>query len=227
MATAADVINRARHIINDEASSFVSGLRWSDTEMCRWVTDAQRTAVDLKPESNPVTALHTVTAGPRQRMSASAAVKVIRVEANGTSGPTYGKPVRFVEKDVLDSYSQDWMSNSPTSAADRYKSFALDDNDPLAFWLFPIGVSGRDVIVTYAGLPAAVSATTDTLTLADNMVPVLVDYVVYRALFKESRAGAKDVAQSHYERFLAALGAQRQIVKSIGANANRPPDGAA
>lgn len=84
MATAQDIINRVRHLINDEASAFVSGLRWSDTEMLEWITDGEREIVQLKPEANTVTALFDVVGDlPRQRLDPTVAYRLIRVEANG------------------------------------------------------------------------------------------------------------------------------------------------
>lgn len=84
MATAQDVINRARELINDVASDFVSGLRWSDTELLMWLTDGQREIVQLKPEAYVVTDVFEVEGGkPRQRLDPDAAYRLIRVEANG------------------------------------------------------------------------------------------------------------------------------------------------
>ena len=86
MATAQDVIDRARDLINDVPSAFVSGVRWTDAELLRWITDAQREIVKHKPEAYPLTEIFTVTGGsPRQRLDPALAYRLIRVEANGTS----------------------------------------------------------------------------------------------------------------------------------------------
>jgi hypothetical protein len=100
----------------------------------------------------------------------------------------------------------------------------MDPNDPLAFWLWPRGYAGADVIVTYAAIPAVVTATNDVLTLSDMYVPDLVDYLAYRALSKDSRGGARALAQQFRESFLLRLGAGRQILKEIGQHAARAPD---
>lgn len=148
----------------------------------------------------------------------------------GTTGPAelqYGTVIRIVEKDALDSFSSAWSTASthtPGPNLDYYKCYAMDGNDPLAFWLWPRGYEGADVIVTYAGVPPAVTATDTTLVLSDMYVGALADYVVYRALSKESRAGAKEVAQSFLMSFMTAIGASRQILKAIGQNTTRPPD---
>jgi hypothetical protein len=89
MATAQEVIHRARELINDVASTFVSGLRWSDAELMQWLTDGQREIVKLKPEANAVTSLFTVVDGlPRQRLDPSRTYRLIRVEANGIRSVT-------------------------------------------------------------------------------------------------------------------------------------------
>lgn len=86
MATAQDVIDRARQLINDVASGFVAGLRWSDAELLQWLTDGQREIVVIEPEANAITDIFTVTASPRQSLSPTLAYKLIRVEANGSAG---------------------------------------------------------------------------------------------------------------------------------------------
>lgn len=88
MATAQEAIDRARQLINDTASAFVSGLRWSDSELLEWLTDGQREIVKLQPEANAITEWFDVEGGsPCQFLDPANAYKLIRVEANG-SGKT-------------------------------------------------------------------------------------------------------------------------------------------
>lgn len=136
----------------------------------------------------------------------------------------YGTPLRIVEKDVLDAFGAAWTLKEGIDAANVYKSYAMDPLDPLAFWLFPLAIDGRDVIVTYAGVPVEVTDVDDELTLSDMYVANIVDYVVFRALSKDSRGAAPGVAEKYRDRFLLALGAVRQVMKAIGQNSQRPPD---
>jgi hypothetical protein len=148
-------------------------------------------------------------------------------EVAAPPSPQYGTVISLVEKDVLDSFSSAWTrpaSRTPGPNLDYYRAYAMDPNDPLAFWLSPRGYGGADVIVTFAAIPTAVAAITDTLTLSDMYVPDLVDYLAYRALSKDARAGAKVLAQQFRESFLMRLGAGRQILRQIGQAAARPPD---
>jgi hypothetical protein len=100
----------------------------------------------------------------------------------------------------------------------------MDPVDPLAFWLFPLAIDGRDVVVTYAAIPPDVTDTTDLLSLNDMYISDIVDYVVYRALSKDSRGGAPGVAEKYRDKFLLSLGANRQVLRNIGQNTTRPPD---
>lgn len=139
----------------------------------------------------------------------------------------YGTPITIVEKDVLDSFATTWTlasTKEPGPNLDYYKVYAMDPADPLAFWLYPRGYEGADVIVTYAGVPVEVESVEDVLTLSDMYVPHLVDYLCYRALSKDARAGAKVLAKDFRESFLLRLGAHRQILKQAGQNATRPPN---
>lgn len=225
MATAQNVIDRTRQLINDVATSFVSGLRWADAEMLQWLTDGQREIVLLEPEANPVTALFDVVAGsPRQRLAAATFYKVIRIEANGATGPVYGNVMTIVEKDVLDSFSSAFASRTVADGVNPYKHYALDPLDPLAFWLDQPALDARDVVVTSAGIPVDVAAVGSTLTLSDMYVPHLVDYLAYRTLSKDARAGAKAIGKTYYQVFLMRLAAGRQILRQAGQNAARAPE---
>jgi hypothetical protein len=136
----------------------------------------------------------------------------------------YGKPIRIVEKDVLDTFGESWTTKTVADAANPYKAYAMDPVDPLAFWLFPLAIDGRDVVVTYAAIPPDVTDTTDLLSLNDMYISDIVDYVVYRALSKDSRGGAPGVAEKYRDKFLLSLGANRQVLRNIGQNTTRPPD---
>lgn len=137
----------------------------------------------------------------------------------------YGDALRIVERDVFDSFAPRWMRPSGREVSDNYyRSYCMDANDPLAFWLWPCPVQGRKVWVTYAGLPVDLNDPGDTLSLPDIYIAPIVDYVVYRALAKESRDANREVAERFLRSFYAALGVHRPVLMSIGQNAQRAPD---
>lgn len=236
VATAQDIIDRIREIANDNASAFITSVRWTDAELLLWITDAQREIVKTKPEAYPVTELFdVVNDSARQRVDPTLAYRLIRVEANaysvGESGDTlYGNVIRIVERDVFDSFNPGWTRFVPLEPDETqyFKSYMMDANDPLAFWLWPLSTSlARKVWVTYAGIPATLTDVTDGLSLSDMYIAPIVDYAVYRALCKEAREANREVADRFLRTFYAALGVHRPILMSIGQNATRPPDAAA
>lgn len=83
MATAQDIIDLVRPLLNDS----VAPVRYTDAELTRWISDAQREIVRLKPESNVATALFGV-ANPSayQELGPDVAYALVRVEANGYAG---------------------------------------------------------------------------------------------------------------------------------------------
>lgn len=237
MATGNDVISRVREVINDNASAFISAVRWSNTELLRWITDAQREIVKTKPEAYPVTALFSVVGTQsRQRLDPEAAYRLLRVEANGSvigedDTPQYGAVVRIVERDVFDSFNPSWsVERELDSSPNYFRLYCMDAGDPLAFWLYPVPRSAdsqQKVWVIYAGIPAALEDAEDDLSLSDMYIAPVVDYTVYRALAKESREANREVAERFLRSFYAALGVHRPILMQIGQNATRPPDAAA
>ena len=146
-----------------------------------------------------------------------------------TTASTMGAGIRICERDVIDTFYPDWATDPGVHGdlindANRYQLYIMDESDPLAFWLFPYPASGVDVVVTAAGIPATLAAVGSTLTLSDMYLPQLVDYVAYRAMSKDALSEpVHQLSMACYNRFLAALGAQRQIVRGLGQNVNRPP----
>lgn len=209
MSTAASVLNRVRYLINDESASAVSGLRWSDTELLGWLFDAQCDIVKQVPEANPVTATHTVTAVARQRLDPTTYYKLLSIEGHASPSGLRGNIVK-VDKDFLNVYVTTWQAQVVST---YYELWAPDPDDPLAFWLYSFPTVGVDVRVTASGVPAALSATSDSLTLSDMYFQPMVDYVCWRALLKDSRGGAKERAMMHEKNYYQALGTERQIVK--------------
>lgn len=209
MSTAASVINRVRYLINDEVAAAVSGQRWTDAELLLWLYDAQCAVIKAIPEANPVTATHTMTALSRQRLSATLYFKLLSLEGHAAPSATAGNIVK-VMRDLLDAHAAAWQTTATTTA---YTLYALDADDPLAFWLYPFPTVGLDVRITASGVPSALPTTSDVLTLSDMYFEPMVDYVAWRALLKDSRGGAKERAAMHEKSFFQSIGMDRTVLK--------------
>lgn len=136
----------------------------------------------------------------------------------------FGDTLRIVERDVLDSFRPSWTRSPSTERENYYRSYCMDANDPLGFWLVPCPDIEHKVWVTYAGVPATLDTPADLLSLSDMYIAPVVDYTVYRGLTKESREANREVAERYLRSFYAALGVHRPVLQSIGQNAARAPD---
>jgi hypothetical protein len=139
-------------------------------------------------------------------------------------------PIRFIEKDVLDTFQPDWTYVVPADAdvTNYYRHYMHDPRDPTGFYLYPRPDPEIPVWVQYAKLPELVDDAADTFPLSDAYLNAAVIYVTYRALNKEGRfaAGPDSRAAKLYQEFLGALGMSRKVAYEVGTDMNPPPGGA-
>lgn len=191
MATAQDVINRARELINDAPSAFVSGVRWTDTELLRWITDAQREVVKHKPEAYPLTKIFIVTGGsPRQRLDPTMAYRLIRVEANGAAGTDPGEDVAPVLTVVI----TEGVPELTWTAAEFASSAAVAEYE-----IFGVGA------LTWPGSPNFGGSPTAAEVLANGTLIATVDELTY--LDEEST----NYLNEQYAYFVRAISAGADI----------------
>ena len=74
--------------------------------------------------------------------------------------------------------------------------------------------------LAYTGTPADITAST-AITIPDIYINPLVDYILYRALSKESAAGQPDKGAQYYASFVRSLGG-----KSMAEKENKKKDAA-
>jgi hypothetical protein len=285
MAAASAVINRARDALLDLSST---GYRWTDAELLRWLSDAQREVVTAFPEANTQTTAITPDAADVRidmRLRAGSGVTPIAIlrfasQQDPRTG-VEGQELKLVEKMVLDALDPGWIGYVPTTlavsvtagsfvvgavyairtvgttdftligaanntvgtvftatgagtgtgtatradATPYYKAVVMDPKDPLSFWLYPRANPARRVYVTFTAVPAELVATTDTLALPDQYIPMLVDYVVYRALGKDSvYTGAPNKSAEFYQAFGQKLAVASGRRTELAPTAARAPD---
>lgn len=194
---ASAIISDAQIVLQD-----ATGVRWDDLdELLHWLNDAQKLVAAVRPDSSTVTAAFTCVAGTRQTLpeGATALVDVVR---NST-----GNAVRKVPRDLMDAHRPAW--HTETAAATKH--FMYDPRLPREFYVYPPAVADASLTIRYQGTPAEMDALSDTIGVDDMYRPALVDYVVWRALLKDTdqpdliqRAAAHQAA---YERFLGVKSA--------------------
>lgn len=224
MATAQTVIDEVRYVIHDENPTY----RWSDAELLKYVNASIRQIIQLVPEANITSGTVNITNSLARQTLPSGGVALIRVGRNAsTDGTTYEGRITRVERDVLDSWDPDWEYDTTikADAANFFVHWTHDEKEPKVYHLYPPNSgSTRYVELVYSAFPTALTLVSDTYPLTDEYVNAAVQYVIYRALTKESRDTLPQaMRQELWENFLNALGLERSA--RLEAMTARPPEG--
>lgn len=227
MATVQELFDEARRTIHDEDAA---NYRWSDAELIDYLNAGTRQIATLVPEANTVETIYdTGTSRVARQVLPAGGIKFIRAARNyADDGTTPQGTIRFCEKDVLDSYDPDWEYDTTIKAdgANYFEHFCHDKREPKVFYLYPPpAADNKRAAVVHSNTPTAMTATTDTFPLDDEYINASIQYVVYRALTKESRQSMPDAYRNElWQNFLTALGMQSASSMRVGTEENRPPD---
>lgn len=227
MATVQEIFDEARRIIHDEDAA---NYRWSDAELLDYLNAGMRQIVSLLPEANTVETIEdTGTSRVARQVLPAGGIKFIRVGRNyADDGVTPQGTVRYVEKDVLDTYDPDWeYVTSQVDGPNYFQHFCHDKREPLVYYLFPPPVAdNKRYAAVYSAIPTEMTAVGNTYPLRDEYINPVVMYLVYRALTKESRQTLPDdYRRGLWQNFVVALGLHRDAADEVGTEANRPPEG--
>ncbi|PJC11729.1 MAG: hypothetical protein CO066_14080, partial [Comamonadaceae bacterium CG_4_9_14_0_8_um_filter_60_18] len=96
--SAASIIHRATDLLQDQTS-----VRWPANELVRWLNDAQRAIVKVRPDAMNTTATMTLVAGSRQDLDNASLTpppaKLIEITRNMAATSTKGA-VRLVPRQI-------------------------------------------------------------------------------------------------------------------------------
>lgn len=175
---ASDVIARVRDLLLDTTEPY----RWSDTELLRWLTDAQRAVVVRVPEANTTAVPVKVLAGKYRQAMPANAYRLLDVPRNlGADGNTPGNVIRLIGRAVIDSLVPGWMSS--TGAAIEH--YLYDFKQPNCFLVYPTPTTDTYVECVHSVVPAAVTSASADLALSDMYQSPLVNYTAFRAFAKD------------------------------------------
>lgn len=207
--TAQSIVDRARHILQDTVPG---GTRWLDPELLKWVNDAQREIVLLKPNAYSAVENVNLVAGTKQKLPASGLL-LLSIVRN-----TNGHAVRRVDRNIMDSENNNWHSDPATALVEHY---VFDEDAPDTFWVFPPNNAGGSVELIYSKAPADLTSTSSPITLNDIYSNVILDYILYRAYSKDTDyAGNQERANNHYSAFNNSLGVKVKAEASSSPNQN-------
>jgi hypothetical protein len=211
---ASTIIRRVGDIAQD-----ATNVRWPEEELLRWLTDAQREVVLYRPEANVRHEGITLTAQRSKQTLPEGGMALLDVIRNlGADGSTFGRAIRVVAREILDSQLPEWHAAPPAA---EIKHFVFDKRDPKTFYVWPRPNGPVQVEAMFQAAPAEVTSMDDTLDLPDVYANALVDYVLYRAYSKDAEyAGNAQRAVAHYQAFKDALGLMTAVETAYAPTTN-------
>lgn len=187
-------------------------------------------AASCKPADNstpPTTVYGTRFLNPRRNM--------------GADGTTPGAAIRVVDRDTLDVSDPLWHTRTGTTI----KSVAVDPQTPLFFYVYPGVPSSPEVWIeqAYNALPVPIPNTatvdsdgvhtsgvygnaqssTQTITISDEHVDDLVNYVLAVVLMKDSKYADPIKSQAAAGRLMASLNAKITTLTGVNPNLRMLP----
>lgn len=240
-----DVLWRVAVLLQDTAPQF---QRWPERELVHWLNDAQVAVVKFLPSAASRVDAIKLAAGTRQSIAAIPAANCKPGDGSTPSAPIYGtlflnprrnmgadgvspgRSVRMVDRDVLDSQTPNWHTLTGADVS----SVVFDPLTPRFFYVTPGVPVGQDRWLEIAYNAASTSipnvaadgseayansgSSTVTISIDDEHVDDLVNYVVARANMKDAKFADPAKAVAHTNLFLGSLNAK--VTAMTGTNPN-------
>jgi len=215
----ANIISRVQDTLQDTTS-----VRWPEAELLRYINDAQREIVNLRPEASSTHANVQLATGTEQALPSGGLrlIKVVR-GMNGTSTSATGlRAIRIVSADILNTQEPDWHNPSVSGDATHGtvpKHYIFDEDDPRKYYVYP-GVAGTAYVeIVYSAAPTDLTATSHTIAVDDVFANAIIDFVLYRCYMKDAEfAGNSNRAQVHYQLFGNSVGTGQQAQTLVSPN---------
>ena len=194
---ATELLSRAGEILQDE-----DHIRWTLPELLRWINDGARETILRRPAARSVTKAIALVAGTKQTIPATG-VQLLDVVRNlGMDGLTPGRAVRRIDRQLLDDQMPDWHAAKKSS---KIKHFTFEDRAPKDFYVYPPAVDGTQVEALYSELPPTVDSETQSIDMPAEYLNAMVNYMVYRALSKDSEYANGQIATLQFQAFVDAV----------------------
>lgn len=225
MATVQTLIDEVREVIHDAVTTY----RWADAELIDYCNAGIRQTIVLVPEANAVETIETITNSIARQALPSGGIKFIKVARNyADDGTTPQGSVRLTEKDALDSYDPDWEYDTTIKAdgANFFVHYCHDPREKAVFYLYPPqAAANKKVAIVYSAVPTAHTLVGDTFALNDEYLNAVIQYIIYRALTKESRQTIPAAyRQELWSNYLLALGLEIKAAERVSPENNAPPE---
>jgi hypothetical protein len=213
----------AQYILDKAALQLtdIDAVRWTRSELLKWLNDAQRQIVLMQPNSSNATSTIKMVAGTRQTIPSDGWLLLDAYRNMGTDGATPGRALRIMSKELLDGFNPDWHSDPPVTIV---KNYLYDIQDQTAFWVYPPSNGAGYLQINYAKVPTELTLETQAIGLNDILQTVILDYILFRACSKDSdSAPGLALAQGYWAAFSASLGAKENAEAANSPNLSLVP----
>lgn len=188
------ILNRIAAILNDEEY-----VRWEESELLEWLNDGQR-VIARGPNTDTYVLRDNITAvaGSVQTLPDDA-IRLVDVVRNVSDGSA----IHQSDYATVDMLSSSWRA----ATADTAEVYFYDERNPKQFEVYPPQAGGELIELVYNAQPGNATIT-GVIAIDDMFADALIDYVVYRALSKDTEDTGLDLkkATAHYRAFLLSIG---------------------
>jgi len=208
MIAVQDIIDRVGIALNDE-----DNIRWTVEELLLWINDGASEIVIRRP---PATAEHlyiALTSGTLQAVPSNARMLLDIVRGQD------GYPISQVDRMQLDTQSPGWHIEPET---DVIQHFTYDVRKPDSFYVYPPAIAGTTVEALLSMSPIVVTAATDIIEIDGQYLVPLTNYVLWRAMAKESEYGNVNLAVSYFQSFTDSIGSNNQMTIAVSPDEATP-----
>jgi hypothetical protein len=208
--TAQTIINQAAVQLLD-----ISNVRWTRAELLDWINAGQKQIVILSPNATNKTWVYKLAVGTRQVIPSDGWTLLDVIRNMGTDGTKPGRTIRLVSEELLDNFDPNWHAALPSTTV---QNIVFNQQDQTVFYVYPPNNGKGYIQINYSPVPPTIAAETETISVNDIFMPVLLDYVLYRACSKDAEyAPGLQLAAGYLQTFMASMQA-----KSASELANSP-----
>lgn len=192
--TVRSILNRAAALLNDEEY-----VRWEESELLEWLNDGQR-AVAKGPSTDAYVVRDNITAieGAVQNLP-SGAIRLVDVVKDVSTGQSIDQADYAITNMMYSAWRE--------QAAGTAEVYFYDERNPTQFELYPPQSGGEVIEVVYNAQPGDATIS-GNISISDMYADSLIDYVVYRALSKDTEDSSAELgrATAFYRAFLLGIG---------------------
>lgn len=241
-----DLFWRVSVLLQDSARQFT---RWTEEELVGWCNDGQLAIVTMLPMATAQTVALRLKTGTKQSIDVVQATDIKYPDGSSPSSPQYG--VQFIElvrnmgadgvtpgpvinisdRNDLDATDANWHA----ATGQQVQNYVFSTTTPKQFFVTPGATTSPQVWVdaTIAFAPSRLiysvgafahdSTDTTKISLDDQYVEPLVNYICARAHMKDTKFAMPSKAASFEQLFVGWLNAKVQTVTGVNPNLSRLP----